>query len=83
MLFLDDVEVNVAAAREAGLLAAVYDGTSGVSALHRLLIDFGLDVTGCDAHATPPRSAFNSGLERPGVARRSSPLLSDDAYTGF
>lgn len=45
VLFLDDVEVNVAAAREAGLLAAVYDGASGVSALHRLLIDCGLDVT--------------------------------------
>jgi putative hydrolase of the HAD superfamily len=55
VLFLDDVEVNVAAAREAGLLAAVYEGASGVSALHRLLIDFGLDVTGCDAYTTPPR----------------------------
>jgi putative hydrolase of the HAD superfamily len=45
VLFLDDVEVNVAAAREAGLLAAVYDGASGVSALRRLLIDCGLDAT--------------------------------------
>ena len=53
VLFLDDVEENVAAAREAGLLAAVYDGASGVSALYRVLIDFGLDVTGRDAHATP------------------------------
>lgn len=44
VLFLDDCEVNVAGARRAGLLAAVYDGAGGVSALRRALIEFGLEV---------------------------------------
>lgn len=56
VLFLDDVEANVAAAREVGLLAVAYDGASGVSTLHRLLIGFGLDVT--REMRTPPLKVF-------------------------
>jgi putative hydrolase of the HAD superfamily len=54
VLFLDDVEANVAAALEAGLLAAAYDGARGVSELRRRLIGFGLDVRGCDGRAARP-----------------------------
>lgn len=55
VLFLDDREVNVTGARQAGLLAATYDGAGGVSALRRALIEFGLQVGECDAHAIPRR----------------------------
>lgn len=44
LLFLDDRQENVAAAREAGLRAAVYDGGDGVAALRRILFDFGLKL---------------------------------------
>ena len=54
VLLLDDREENVTAACQAGLLAAVYNGADGLSALRRVLFDFGLEVKECDAHAIPP-----------------------------
>jgi len=42
VLFLDDREENVAAANQAGLRAAVYDGSEGVTELRRVLQNFGL-----------------------------------------
>ncbi|TAK45965.1 MAG: HAD family hydrolase [Betaproteobacteria bacterium] len=42
VLFLDDREENVTAANQAGLCAAVYDGSEGVTKLRRVLLDFGL-----------------------------------------
>lgn len=44
VLFLDDRQENVAAARKAGLRAAVYDGGDGVATLRRVLLDFGLEL---------------------------------------
>jgi putative hydrolase of the HAD superfamily len=44
VLFLDDRQENVDAARRAGLAAAVYSGESGAPALHRILVEHGLRV---------------------------------------
>ena len=52
VLFLDDREVNVVAAHQAGLRAAVYDGSNGVAALRRILFDFGLALGEPDARGT-------------------------------
>ncbi|MBI5580626.1 MAG: HAD-IA family hydrolase [Deltaproteobacteria bacterium] len=70
VLFLDDVEANVAAAREVGLSAVVYDGASGVSELRRLLIEFGLDVRGCDARTPRPAPSVSNACRRGQGARR-------------
>ena len=45
VLFLDDRQENVEAARRAGLAAAVYAGESGAQALHRILAEHGLRVS--------------------------------------
>jgi putative hydrolase of the HAD superfamily len=45
VLFLDDRQENVEAARCAGLAAAVYAGESGAQPLHRILADHGLRVS--------------------------------------
>jgi len=45
VLFLDDRQENVEAARRAGLAAAVYAGESGAQALHRILVEHGLRVS--------------------------------------
>ncbi len=42
VLFLDDREENVAAADRAGLCAAIYDGSDGVTRLRRIVVDYGL-----------------------------------------
>lgn len=42
VLFLDDRAENITAAARAGLRAAVYDGSNGVSELRRVLVNFGL-----------------------------------------
>jgi len=57
LLFLDDREENVIAARQAGLQAAVYDGSHGVTALRRILLDFGLELTGTSSPTATPRSS--------------------------
>jgi len=44
VLFLDDREENVTAARQAGLAAAVYAGTDGAPTLKRVLAEHGLRV---------------------------------------
>lgn len=44
VLFLDDREENVHAARQAGLVGAVYAGDSGASVLHHILAEYGLRV---------------------------------------
>ena len=53
VLLLDDREENVAAAHQAGLRAAVYDGGNGVTTLRRILFDFGLELGEPNAHGTP------------------------------
>jgi putative hydrolase of the HAD superfamily len=45
MLFLDDKENNVQAARAAGLRAAVFDLSAGVKGLRRVLADVGIAVS--------------------------------------
>lgn len=45
VLFLDDRQENVEAARRVGLVAAVYAGESGAQALHRILVEHGLRVS--------------------------------------
>lgn len=45
VLFLDDRQENVEAARRAGLAAAVYAAESGLPALHRILAEHGLQVS--------------------------------------
>lgn len=45
VLFLDDRQENVEAARRAGLAAAVYAGESGAQALQRILVEHGLRVS--------------------------------------
>ena len=45
VLFLDDRQENVEAARRAGLAAAVYTGESGAQALRRILMEHGLRVS--------------------------------------
>lgn len=52
VLFLDDREENVAAARQAGLQAAVYDGADGIPSLRRVLSGFGLQLGSPDAGET-------------------------------
>ncbi len=44
VLFLDDREVNVRAARSVGLHATVFAGEAGADALHRILREFGISV---------------------------------------
>lgn len=44
VVFLDDHEVNVVAAREVGLHAAMYEGNAGVAALWRTLSEFRVSV---------------------------------------
>jgi putative hydrolase of the HAD superfamily len=45
VLFLDDLEINVVAAREAGLHAVTFKGEAGASVLWQTLAEFGIAVS--------------------------------------
>lgn len=70
VLFLDDREENVAAARQAGLRAAVYDGSHGVAALRRILLEFGLQLEESNAPARRVRREIRRVLPRAILQRK-------------